>query len=419
MIIMLRKFSLIISLALFITGQSCNTETETPSEGIWQAGIFRDQVSIPFLLDIRASQDKSYYIVHALNGTERLLMDTAHVQNDSIHIPMQLFDSEIVAKTGKDKLEGVWKKYRLGAEIGSLPFSATYNLEYRFRPEENNATAAGSVISGKWNTTFISEDGKDSSRAVGVFEQSGGLVKGSFLTTTGDYRFLAGTADKDSLLLSSFDGSHLYLFRAKIQEDGSLQGDFYAGLNGYRTWNAFKDPSAELPDAAALTYLKPGYETLDFSFPDVNGNLITSNDPRFDQKVVIIQIMGSWCPNCMDETNFLAPWYKDNRDRGIEIIGLTYEQSEDMAVSAPKIHKMVQRFDITYPVVLAGSRAKESTEKSLPALNHIMSFPTTIIVDKNKKVRHIHTGFSGPGTGHYYDEYVENFNQLIDKLVAE
>jgi len=121
----------------------------------------------------------------------------------------------------------------------------------------------------------------------------------------------------------------------------------------------------------------------------------------------------------MDETNFLAPWYKENRQRGIEIVGLTYEQSKDLAVSKPKMLKMVERFGIEYPIVLAGSREKESAAASLPALNHIMSFPTTIIVDKNKKVRHIHTGFNGPGTGHYYDEFVEEFNQLIDKLVAE
>jgi peroxiredoxin len=211
----------------------------------------------------------------------------------------------------------------------------------------------------------------------------------------------------------------LYLFRAKKNEDGTLEGDFHAGLNGFRTWKAFKDPNVTLADASTLTFLKPGYESLDFSFPDVDGNVISSKDARFNNKVTVVQIMGSWCPNCMDETNFLAPWYIENKHRGIEMVGLTYEQSDDVKIAGPKMRKMIERFGIQYPVLLAGTREKESAAKSLPALNHIMSFPTTIILDKNRKVRHIHTGFSGPGTGHYYDEFVDEFNQVISKLLAE
>ena len=48
-----------------------------------------------------------------------------------------------------------------------------------------------------------------------------------------------------------------------------------------------------------------------------------------------------------------------------------------------------------------------------------MSYPTTIFIDKKGKVREIHTGFSGPGTGKYYDEFVTEFNQLMDKLISE
>lgn len=416
---MLRTFSIFISLVLLIVTQSCSSKEEKIQEGIWQAKIFRDQISIPFLLDIKISKDQKNFWVHALNGKERLLMDTAYVADDSLHIPMQLFDSEIVAKPANGKLVGFWKKYREGVEIGSLPFEATPNVNYRFKPEEISVKDGKGAVTAKWNTTFISKDGKDSSKAVGIFEQNGGVVTGTFLTPTGDYRFLAGTANNDSLYLSCFDGSNLYLFRAEIQNDGTLKGDFHAGFKGFKTWNAFKDPNAQLPDAGSLTYLRPGYKTLDFSFPDLNGNIISNKDPRFDQKVLIIQIMGSWCPNCMDETNFLSPWYNENRHRGVEIVGLTYEQSDNLNAMAPKIKKMIERLEINYPVVLAGSRDSESTSRSLPALNHIMSFPTTIIVDKNKQVRHIHTGFSGPGTGHYYDEFVEEFNRLIDKLVAE
>lgn len=129
--------------------------------------------------------------------------------------------------------------------------------------------------------------------------------------------------------------------------------------------------------------------------------------------------MGSWCPNCMDETNFLAPWYKKNKERGVEIVGLAFEHSDDLAVSAPKLKRMISRFNIEYPVLLAGTNTNEATAKALPMLNKVMSYPTTIFIDKEGKVREIHTGFSGPGTGKYYDEFVTEFNQLMDKLISE
>ena len=121
----------------------------------------------------------------------------------------------------------------------------------------------------------------------------------------------------------------------------------------------------------------------------------------------------------MDETNFLSPWYKRNRSRGVEVLGLAFERSAAMAVSGPKIERMKKRFNIDYPIVLAGTNDKAEASKALPDLNAVVAFPTTIFIDKKGKVRQIHTGFSGPGTGKFYDQYVSEFNRLIDKLVAE
>ena len=80
---------------------------------------------------------------------------------------------------------------------------------------------------------------------------------------------------------------------------------------------------------------------------------------------------------------------------------------------------MKERFGVDYPVLLAGTNDKAEASKALPALNRVVAFPTTIFIDKKGKVRHIHTGFSGPGTGKYYDQYIGEYNRLIDKLLAE
>ncbi|WP_207503624.1 peroxiredoxin family protein [Telluribacter humicola] len=414
---MIRNLLWFAALLLMASATGASASSTPVKNGVWRATLTRDGQKLPFLLDIQANPDQKTYTVYSLNGTERLQLDTAYVENDSLHIPMQLFDSDLVAKVEGDKLSGVWKRSRQGKVVATLPFKATFGDTYRFFKEEN--TTSSRNVDGKWATLFRSQDGKDSTVAVGVFEQKGTTVQGTFLTPTGDYRYLAGSVKGDSLYLSCFDGSHVFLFKAAFQSDGSLKGSFWSGITGYETWTAHRDPKAELPDATKLTYLKPGYETISFTFPDTEGKKVSLSDPRFKNKVVILQIMGSWCPNCMDESNFLSPWYKKNRDRGVEIVGLAYERSDKLEESAPKLRRMIDRYDIEYPVLLAGLNDKALAAKSLPMLNHIMSFPTTIVIDKKGKVRQIHTGFNGPGTGHYYDEFVEDFNRLIDKLVSE
>lgn len=407
----------LIILSLYLA--SCTSSPTSPilKSGTWRATLTRDGHALPFLLDLEANSDGSTYSAFAVNGSERFKLDTAYIKNDSLHIPISLYDSELIGKVGDDRLTGVWRVRRADRVGGELPFEAALGEDYRFF----NASKASNPASfeGKWSVQFSTEDPEDSYPAIGIFEQQGSTLTGTFLTPTGDYRYLAGNVKGDSLFLSCFDGSHTYLFKAARQAGGTLRGKAWYGLKGYETWTAKPDPNAKLPDANTLTYLKPGYETFDFKFPNADGKMVSLQDPAFKGKVTVVQIMGSWCPNCMDETRFLSPWYKKNRDRGVEIVGLAFERSKKLEVSAPKLRKMSERYDVYYPILLAGLSDKDSAATALPMLNHVMSFPTTIILDKKGKVRNIHTGFSGPGTGKYYDEFVADFNRLIDMLVAE
>jgi len=409
-------FLIILSL-YYLASCTSSPSSTTLKSGTWRATLTRDGHKLPFLLDIEANSDGKTYSAYAVNGSERFKMDTAYVENDSLHIPMSLYDSELIGKVEEGRLTGVWRVRRADNVSGELPFEAVLGEEYRFFSTAE-ATAPASW-DGKWSVQFSTEDPEDSYPAVGIFEQNGSVLTGTFLTPTGDYRYLAGNVKGDSLFLSCFDGSHAFLFEAVRQADGTLQGKAWYGLTSYETWTAKPDPNAELPDADTLTYLKPGYETFDFRFPNADGKMVSLQDPAFKDKVVVVQLMGSWCPNCMDETRFLAPWHKKNRDRGVEIVGLAFERSKKLEDSAPKLRKMAARYDVYYPILLAGLSDKDSAATALPMLNHVMSFPTTIILDKKHQVRNIHTGFSGPGTGKYYDEFVADFNRLIDKLVEE
>ena len=405
-------FKTAIILSLF-TLNACKTSTELKT-GIWRATIPTGGGELPFNFDIQKEGDA--YSVLILNGEEKLKMDKAFIKDDSLHIPMEVFDAQIIAKIGNEKLTGYWKKMRSDLTFIQGNFTAEFGKNYRFSEKENKITAS---LSSKYKVLFRSEDKKDSTVSVGIFNTKGSKVTGTFLTTTGDYRYLAGDIVGDSIKLSCFDGTHLFLFKAKIEGDKLTNGEFWSSLNSLETWEGVKDDNAKLPDEKTLTFLKKGFKTLSFSFPNEAGDKISLTDSRYQGKVVVAQIMGSWCPNCMDESKFLAPWYAKNKQRGVEIIGLAYEKSTDPNFAFPKIKRLKERFGIDYEVLLAGTNDKAEASKTLPMLNHVLGFPTTIFIDKKGQVREIHTGFSGPGTGKYYDDFVRDFNKLVDKLLAE
>jgi len=351
-----------------------------------------------------------------INGSERFKVTDIKTAGDSVFIHMPLFDSEFKLKLDGGNLKGQWIKH-LGVRDASMRFTATPNTNWRFF----NDTGSGAVnVGGRWTAPF--GDGPKKDTTVGIFTQTGNRVTGTFLTTTGDDRFLEGSVKNDSLYLSCFDGGHAFLFIAKISDANTLtDGKYYSGYSGLDKWTAVRNDKAQLPDAYSLTALKPGYKKIAFTFRDINGNDVSLSDVQFKNKVVIVQILGSWCPNCMDETNFfVSSYYPKYHSKGVEIIGLAYERTTDFAKSQRTLQQLKTHFSVPYPLLITGFTPSGSDpEKSLPMLADFKGFPTTIIIDKKGDVRKIHTGFSGPGTGVYYTQFIDEFEKLTDDLLAE
>lgn len=384
----------------------------TLQTGIWRAAITIQGQELPFNFDVSRRPDGNYEArIH--NGSERLLLDEIRVNRDSVDIALHIFDANIVARIEGDSMTGLFvknheKDYR-------IPFAAARGHAFRFEKKKNSTPLPD--FSGKYDVVFV--DNQDTTLAVGIFQQAGDSVTGTFLTPTGDYRYLQGNIAGDVMQLSTFDGNHAYLFKARKNSDGSLSGDYYSGKAHHETWTAMRNDNAVLPDAESLTYLKPGYERLDFTFPDVNGKKVSLTDEKYRNKVVVVQLFGTWCPNCMDETKFLSPWYDRNRHRGVEVIGLAYERKDDFAYASARVKKMIQKLGVNYEFVIAGTNDKEKASATLPMLNRVVAFPTTIFVGRDGKVKKIHTGFSGPGTGEYYDRFIEEFNETVNELLNE
>lgn len=402
------SFILMSSIVLISCGKSNKMENETPlKEGVWSASLYLQGVEVPFLMEVLDQEH-----AEIINGEERIPVDIK-TTGDSIMISMHIFDATIAAKVAGEKLEGAWIKHYVADYV--VPFRAVWGKEGHFEEKERNPTQD---ISGKWAVSFEVNTGR-SYNAIGVFSQEGSLLSGSFLTATGDYRFLNGFVEGNTLTLSAFNGEQAYLFQGTVDGEAITQGKFWSGKTFFASWDAVKDPTVTLPNLDTLTYLKEGYDGVSFAFPDLNGDTVSLSDPQYQNQVVILQIFGTWCPNCMDETAFLSDWYRQNKDKGVAIIGLAYEKKPDFDYARKRVATMVERLDVPYDFLIAGSTEKGSDERSLPMLNHVMSYPTTIFIDRKGEVRKIHTGFSGPGTGEYFSEYAEEFNLFMDKLLAE
>ncbi|MBK8846168.1 MAG: TlpA family protein disulfide reductase [Bacteroidetes bacterium] len=380
--------------------------------GYWRAVLsLSGGNELPFIMDIHEDGDKT--TIEIINAEERIKIDDYRIEGDSIFIRMPLFDSEIRAQLTSKKMTGIYINHNR-TTLNQIPFTAEYDNHTRF--EFNHRTPAP-VLQKKYITQF-SKGTPDESKAVAIISQNGKIIRATFLTTTGDYRFLEGVADNDSLKLSCFDGAHAFLFLAKINGD-SICGTFYSGIHHSEPFVAYANDTVALPSAYELTYLKKGYSTIDFSFPNEKGITVSNRDQRYKNKVIIITIMGTWCPNCMDEAEYLSSFYTKNKNQGIEIIGLAFEKDTSLTKFIANVQRIRNRFGLEYEILLAGKAAKEEASKALPMLNAVLGYPTTIVIDKKGRARKIHTGFSGPATGKHFIDFKNDFEQLVFNLLKE
>ena len=387
-----------------------------PKLGMWRGILLLNAekyIELPFNFEIKKVNAKIILVIR--NAQERITVDEVVFTKDSLNFKMPIFDTEFKTELiGDTILKGVWINHTK-KENNTIAFTAKFGNKNRFNVPMKRAT---NFYDGRWETTFSPEK-KDSSKAIGVFKYipNSAIVEGTFLTETGDYRFLEGTETNGKLFLSCFDGSHAFLFIAEHNETEIIKGDFYSGATWHENWVAKRNDTFQLHDPESLTYLKNPEEKIDFTFYNTQKQKVSLSDAKYKNKVVIIQIMGSWCPNCMDESAYLAKVYKQYNQRGLEIIALAYERTADSERATANIMRLMKKFDIGYDILLTGLTGKDKASESLPFLNVVMAFPTTIFLDKNHQVKSVYTGFSGPATGKAYERYSLKTENLINNLL--
>ncbi|MFD0962574.1 peroxiredoxin family protein [Pseudofulvibacter geojedonensis] len=405
----------IYSLLFVVVVFSCKKEVKPVEEkeverelksGMYRAVIdVQDNKQLPFLFEVKS--DKSIVVY---NAEEQIQVSDVSVANSMVHITMPVFDAHLKGRIDdKGNIEGTYEK---GPNYTPVPFEAIHDIHFRYPVMAKTHQPVG----GNWEVTF--SPGTDNEyKAKGVFKDGDeNVVTGTFLTETGDYRFLEGALDGNKLKFSAFDGAHAFYFDGEVKGDSIVNGMFYSGNHYKEPWVAIKNSTFELTDPSKLTYLKEGYDKIEFAFPDINGNQVSLKDERFKDKAVIVQIMGSWCPNCLDESKYLSNYYK-TKPEGVEFVALAFENAkEDKAVK--NLKRLKERLEIPYPILLAqtGTASKKKAAEKLPMLNHVLSYPTTIFIDKKGQVQKVHTGFNGPATRQKFLDFKKEFESLVKEL---
>jgi thiol-disulfide isomerase/thioredoxin len=402
--------------------------------GNWRAALYLNGTSLPIATDDETNQindiegelpfnfevvyiDENSFKINIINGDEVIeITDIEYgldraTAKDTIVINFAEFDTYIKAIYEEGIMEGDW--YVNYKENYKIPFKAYHGHKNRF-PLKNEKPLFD--INGNWATLF--EFGtEDEYPAIGQFIQKDQHLSGTFTTETGDYRYLDGIIYDDKIKLSTFDGSHAFLFEGKVVNNDSIIGIFKSGKHYTTNWSAKKTKNQQ--------FLKSPYELtkdisqneISFTLLNDNGDSISLNDSKYVGKYKLLQIMGTWCPNCKDETQFLTNFYS-KKPQNLEIISIGFERYKDPTKSLEILQKYKGKLDIPYEVLLGGYYDKQEVLKIFPQLDKVYSYPTLLYLDKQNKIKNIYTGFYGPATQEH-EKFIKEFYTNIENLIND
>jgi thiol-disulfide isomerase/thioredoxin len=368
------------------------------------------KVELPFNFEVKREGKREVLIIR--NAEERIMVRDLRFSGDSLFIFLPVFDTEFRTVLTANGLRGNWiSHYRTSKNI--IPFRAEFGSKNRFpegkKSEEN-------FFEGKWEVCF-SPGKSDSSKAIGIFhhQEKTDFITGTFLTESGDYRYLEGIQDGTRLFLSAFDGSHAFLLTGEFRNGTIANGKFYSGMHWQESWSGRRNEKFTLKKGDEIASVKDPGEELNLTFPDEEQKPVSLNEKRFANKPVILQLMGSWCPNCMDEGRYLQQLYSANKSKGLEVIGIAFEKTNDMNVAARQVKKFKAQLGLEYTVLI--TPGKDKAAEAIPALGKIYAYPTTLYLNRRHQVVKVHTGFDGPATGKAHEDFKKDTALLIERLL--
>jgi thiol-disulfide isomerase/thioredoxin len=409
--------ALLVAAALLVASPVA-AQTSAQVTGLWDATIVSNGAEVPFRFEIavNGAEAQGFFF----EGDRKVGSSAGKFADGVLTLDYDHLNTTLEVTLKDDQLVGTYRNKRPNARPQDVRMR-------RFVPVTLEGTDAP-ALAGTWEMRRRPEEATASrdSRTWHVFlRQSGAEFSGSILRVDGDTGTLVGHWRDGKLVLSHFAGERPNLFEATLNADGTLA----VTLNGnahylvVRTEQARAKGIPEPPDPSRYTSVKDPTKPFEFAFPDVTGKLVSNTDPRFRGKVVIVSIGGSWCPNCHDEAPFLSELDRDYRARGLEIVGVMFENDPDPKVARPRVQSFIKRYAVQYPMLIAGTTQATPTSKTiaeaLPQVVNFGAYPTTIFLGRDGRVRSVHAGFASPATGEEHVRLKKELRELVDRLLTE
>ena len=394
------------------------TAAESPQptvSGLWDATVEVSSLTVPFQfgISISGSNASGWFF----NGTERVASTNGTFQAGRLQLEFRSYARRLDATVNDaGTLVGTYSSTTAGSKTIPYPFHAT-----RHHEDNSHLSEKAPSISGLWLVPAQSHKAGEQAWQL-IVRQSGPNVSAAILRVDGDTGALTGTWRDGKLVLSHFDGARPAVVEVAPGKDGTLQLLLHGAhgtdknLTAYRAADARAKGLPEAADPLRHTGVADPSEPFRFSAPDLDGHVVSNTDKRFRGKVLIVDISGSWCPNCHDEAPFLQQLYRKYHSRGLEIVTLSFEDEEQFA-NPTRLRAFVKDFGLGYSVLLAGTT--DELHAKVPQATNLDAYPTTFFIGRDGRVRSVHAGFAAPATGDFNKRLKNDFSAQIERLLAD
>lgn len=380
-----------------------------PPSGLWDAVIEVEGRRVDFRMELELAGGRVRGAI--LDGERRIWSTSGSWSGQRLELVWDYFDSRLEAEWDGRELRGAYQR-RTRAGVTKRAFSA---VPFQPKPESSGETVA--QVAGAWRIQTNAQRGVRVMN--GYFAQSGSAVSGTIQRLDGDFGTLTGRVEGRRLRLSHFDGIRATLIEAELQADGTMKGvmDGKTEFTGARAEKAAELGLPEPPDPSRYVSVKNPLEPLRFRAVDLDGNPVSSEDPRFRGKPILLTIMGSWCPNCHDEAELLVELHRKYSAEGLAVVALGFEYTGESERDRNQLRAFARRHGIEYAILYAGTTEEGEVQRVLPQLANFGGFPTTIFLDRQHRVRSVHAGFAGPANAGEHARLKEEYDRLVRELL--
>jgi len=376
--------------------------------GIYDGTVKYDDYKIPFPIEF--SQKGAEVTASFFNGDDRITSTSGYLTGESLTLNFDHYATRLTATVEGGVVKGTYGSTRNGY----------HDFEAHVHQAETATDSHAPNIAGVWEIPTESPKGEHAWRL--IIQQKGALASAAILRVDGDTGALRGDFRDGKFVLNHFDGARASVMEIVPKADGSLDVALKGFHNPTKNFTAIRLQEAKakgLPEPADpddFTRVKNPAEPFQFSFPDLAGNVVSNSDARFRGKVVLVNITGSWCPNCHDEAPFLEELYRRYHSQGLEIVALDFEEPEQRK-DPTRLQAFIKKYGIEYTYLLAGEPSE--LQAKIPQAENLNSWPTTFFLGRDGKVRAVHAGFAAPASGEFNVALKNEVSERIEKLLAE